>query len=217
MGRRDEYDDFDSVDPEAIPSALVIQKFVGGSASEVAQHVRDNPSLLVEIAAVMGLPVSMVRLQLERALEGEDRNFIKETVDKAGSALELAHELNSQRFESHTTKMRKALAISRLESCYTTLYSMGVQGNDWRAVKAAATVATDIARVDGTLKEQATIQSELDKAAATIREQRAKRLTHNPGEIIEGALVGEKEIEHGRVGGVQDLGGAFPVGHVEFD
>lgn len=194
-------------------AVMAVRNIVGGSTYEIAEQIKDNPALLVEVSAKMGIPPMMLKAQVRRILKGKPEEVIQEAIDSAASAVEYVRVQDQLAFEGQTSAVRKSLAVSRLESCFTTLYSMGVRQEDWRAIKAAATVAVDIARVDGTLKERDTIESELEKAAKHITERKRSAIGHDTSSgIIEAAIVSQPHGATSAAAGIDDLGGAQVVG-----
>lgn len=213
MGRHDDIEKEDYSDQSA--AIMAVRNIVGGSPFEVAEQVRDNPAMLAEVAAKMGVPPQMLRVMVRRILEGKPEEIIQEAIDNAQEAVRFVNAQAQNDFENQSSATRKALAVSRLEACYTTLFSMGVRQDDWRAVKAASTVATDIARVDGTLRERDSVESELERARSRIEQRKSAQLGHEQGSgIIEAAILSQPEgVQRGRAeGGIDELDGAVVVG-----
>lgn len=213
MGHRDDQDKIDYSDEPV--GVMAIRNVVGGTPFDIAVEIADDPAALAEVAAKMGIPPKMLRMQLRRILQGRGEEVIQEAVDNAEEAIKFVQMQQQAEFEGQSSATRKALAVNRLEACYTTLFSMGVRQEDWRAVKAAATVAVDIARVDGTLRERDTVEGELEKASRQIQDRKARQLGREvEGGIIEGAIVSRPaEVGHGNAeGAIAELGGACVVG-----
>jgi hypothetical protein len=196
------------------PPVLALQMAVGGSVQEIAEEMANNPEMIVEMAAVMGVTVNQLKMQMRRVLVGKSTEMVDRLVNGAGAAMRAATNEQERRLGSQSKAHRKALAVARMEACYNACFTLGLQTSDFKAIKAAANIAKDIASVDGS-SEQVTAESTLEKAADAIRDKRRMRLKHNPGRTIEGAVVGG-EVRDGEVE-VGDLGGAIPVGLVEFD
>lgn len=213
MGRHQDQDIEDYSSESA--GVMAVRNMIGGTPWEAAEQIRDDPVMLAEVAAKMSIPPAMLRSMVKRILAGKPEQIVQEAIDNAAEAVKYVNAQAQQDFENQSSATRKALAVSRLESCYATLFSMGVRQDDWRAVKAASTVAVDIARVDGTLRERDSIESELERAASRIEQRKKAQLGHEPNSsIIEAAIVSQPTgVQRGRAeSGIDELGGAVVVG-----
>lgn len=145
---------------------------LGGHVSdeELALLEQDGDQL-VEWADSMGMTPIELQLLLKRRGGGFD-GALNEQIDKAKSAMRQARKRRADDLNSQSRDERKALAIGRLEMCYNGLMSLGHMMKDKSAIKMAATVAMDIARVDGALSEKTNTETVLELAATAIREQR---------------------------------------------
>ena len=145
---------------------------LGGHVSdeELALLEQDGDQL-VEWADSMGMTPIELQLLLKRRGGGFD-GALNEQIDKAKSAMRQARKRRADDLNSQSRDERKALAVGRLEMCYNGLMSLGHMMKDKSAIKMAATVAMDIARVDGALSEKTNTETVLELAATAIREQR---------------------------------------------
>ena len=145
---------------------------LGGHVSdeELALLEQDGDQM-VEWADSMGMTPIELQLLLKRRGGGFD-GALNEQIDKAKSAMRQARKRRADDLNSQSRDERKALAIGRLEMCYNGLMSLGHMMKDKSAIKMAATVAMDIARVDGALSEKTNTETVLELAATAIREQR---------------------------------------------
>lgn len=214
MGRYD--DEFEGYDDSESPAVLAARVLSGGTVEEVAVKLANNPALLAEVASAMAMPPFALQMQLERLLDGKPSEVIEDAKRSAEMAMTTIESIREERFAGQSVNLRRSLAVSRLEQCYSSIYAMGMQAKDWRAIKAAANVAVDIARVDGSLREKETVESELDRAAKVIEQRRAKALTDarpHDSRIIEAAIVSKPEgVQDGRGSAVPGLEGAAVVG-----
>jgi hypothetical protein len=163
---------------------------------EEVQSLKRDPDLIMEYAQDMGLtPFQLVRMLKSGGhdLEGE----IKDQTALAAAAMREARAIRSKDLESQTRSERRAIAVTRLEACYRTLMTLGTAKGDGRTIRLAASVAMDIAKVDGTLGFDDSTEKKLEEAAAAIRAQRLNApVTYEDGVIVKGAIIKKKELSN---------------------
>jgi hypothetical protein len=187
---------------------------------EIKEIEKDGDQFL-DWADALGMSPVELQTLLKRRGAGFEGTFSQQ-IEKARREMARARRRRADVLNSQSRDERKALAVARLEMCFNGLMSIGAKTQDAKSIKMAATVALDIARVDGSLNEKTTTETVLEIAAAAIREkklaQKSRQLTEdNELRVIDAAIVstgvredGRGELQRaavGRVKRVRDDGG----------